>query len=272
MKKLKYIAILLVTLIVASCEDVVDVKLDTAPPKLVIDASINWFKGTSGSVQKIKLSTTTGFYDTEIPAVSGAVVQIKNSANTIFSFVETPNTGEYTCSNFTPVIGETYELTVVTNGETYTAVEKMMGVPNIDRIEQKDDAGFSGDEIEVKFYFKDNANEANNYMTTFETDIVVYPYYSVFDDEFFQGNESYGSYTHQDLAPGNEMKMALYGISKDYLNYMNILLSASQDQYGPWSTTPTNVRGNFINHTDSKNFALGYFRLSEVDKRDYTIQ
>ncbi|MFD0778445.1 hypothetical protein ACFQZF_08170 [Flavobacterium myungsuense] len=35
-----------------SCEDVVNVDLNAAPPKLVIDASINWEKGTSGNLQK----------------------------------------------------------------------------------------------------------------------------------------------------------------------------------------------------------------------------
>jgi hypothetical protein len=39
-------------------------------------------KGTSGNVQRIKLSTT-GFYDSSIPVVSGAIVTMKNSANLI---------------------------------------------------------------------------------------------------------------------------------------------------------------------------------------------
>jgi hypothetical protein len=34
-------------------------------------------KGTSGNVQRIKLSTTTGFYDSSIPVVSGAIVTMK---------------------------------------------------------------------------------------------------------------------------------------------------------------------------------------------------
>ncbi|MES2746834.1 MAG: DUF4249 domain-containing protein [Bacteroidota bacterium] len=273
MKNTIYFMLMLVSFFATtSCEDVVDVELDTAPAKLVIDASIDWTKGTDGSIQKIKLSTTTGFYDTQIPTVSGATIWITNSANTIFNFVEIPNTGEYICANFTPTIGETYVLTVINSGQTYTATEKMMAAPSIGTIEQKDDAGFSGDEIEVKFYFQDNGAENNNYMTAFETNITIYPYYSVFDDEFFQGNQNYGSYTHEDLVFGTQMKLSLYGISKSYLTYMNILLDVSQGQGGPWSTTPTNVRGNIINQTDAGNFALGYFRLSEVDKRDYTVQ
>ena len=53
--------------------------------KLVIDASIKWQKGTIGNDQTIKLSTTTGFYDSVIPTVSGATVFVTNSSNTVFN-------------------------------------------------------------------------------------------------------------------------------------------------------------------------------------------
>lgn len=272
MKYILYVTALLATLLLGSCEDVVSVDLNTAAPKLVIDASIDWVKGTDGHVQKIKLSTSTGFYSTEIPTLSGATVQIKNSANTVFEFVELPNTGEYVCSNFQPVLGETYELTVVCAGQTYIATEKMMEVPSITTIEQETEAGLSGDQIKVKFYFQDNGGATNSYMNAVETNHIVYPYYSVFDDEFFQGNEIFGSYSHEDLATGDQMTISLYGISKSFQNYMNVLLNASHGMGGPWSTTPSNVRGNLINQTDAQNFALGYFRLSEVDKRTYSVQ
>ena len=272
MKYILYVTALLATLLLGSCEEVVSVDLNTAAPKLVIDASINWVKGTDGHIQKIKLSTTTGFYSSEIPTVSGATVQIKNSTSTVFDFVETPNTGEYVCTNFSPVLGETYELTVVCAGQTYTATEKMTGVPTITTIEQDIETGLSGDQIKVKFYFHDNGDEVNNYMTSVETTGIVYPYYSVFDDEFFQGNLIFGSYSHEDLSPGDQMTISLYGISKSFQNYMNVLLNASHGMGGPWSTTPSNVRGNLINQTDAKNFALGYFRLSEVDKKNYSVQ
>jgi hypothetical protein len=53
---------------------------------------------------------------------------------------------------------------------------------------------------------------------------------------------------------------------------MSLLLEISEGGGGPWSAPPTNVRGNLVNQTDAGNFALGYFRLSEVDKMDYIVQ
>ena len=88
MKKIQLFFVIIVSVLLNSCEEVIPVNLNTAPPKLVIEAAINWQKGTLGNAQTIKLSTTTGYYNTVIPVVSGATVSIKNSINTVFNFVE----------------------------------------------------------------------------------------------------------------------------------------------------------------------------------------
>ena len=61
MKKLSLLFILII--ITISCEDVIDVNLNNAEPRLVIDASINWFKGTTGNEQSIKLTLTAPYFD-----------------------------------------------------------------------------------------------------------------------------------------------------------------------------------------------------------------
>ena len=54
---------------------------------------------------------------------------------------------------------------------------------------------------------------------------------------------------------------------------MFILLQQIEEQGGgPFETQPATVRGNIINQTNPDNFALGYFRLSEVDEFIYTIE
>ena len=134
MKKLALYIVLFLAIISSSCEDVIAVDLNTAPPKLVVTAAINWKKGTSGKQQKVTLTTTTGFYSTEIPRVSQATVTIKNSNNVVFNFVESAVKGEYICNNFIPVLDETYTLTVISKGATYTATETLKPVPPITEI------------------------------------------------------------------------------------------------------------------------------------------
>lgn len=254
-------------------EDVIDVDLDTAPPRLVIDASIDWVKNTPGNVQKIVLSETTGYYSDEFPSVSGAVVRVSNTANSVFTFSETPGTGEYICSDFEPVIGETYTLTVVLNGETYTASETLIGTPKIeDTIDQNDKGGMAGDEIEITYYYKDNGFEYNYYLYCVVMRHVAFPQYSVENNEKNQAGLTPVFYSHEDLESGDVLNIKLYGISKRYYTYFNKILLASGNDDRPFPTTPAAVRGNIVNLTNGENFAYGYFRLSEVDMKDYTVR
>lgn len=275
MKKVfQYISLIIITSFALSCEKVVEVDLETAPPKLVVDASIQWIKGTSGSEQKIKLTTTTAYYNTVVPVVSGATVFITNSTNTVFNFLENGSTGEYLCNDFQPVIGETYTLTVAYNGQTFTATETLTAVPDIeDTIEQNNEGGFTGDEIEIKFFYQDNGAEDNFYMIGFKPNGKPFPDYDVLEDRFFQGNQMFGLYSNEDLKAGDLINIKLYGISQQYYNYMNVLLAVAGSNGGsPFQSPPATVRGNVVNQADENNFALGYFNLSQVDTADYTIQ
>lgn len=274
MKSIKYIILLTIGLLLSSCEEVVDVDLNTAAPKLVIDASINWIKGTDGSQQKIKLTTTGSYYENTVPAVSGATVFITNSENIVFNFVETPDTGEYVCTNFEPVIGENYTLTVEYDGQTYKASDTLYAAPDIQNIIQDNEGGFLNDNIEVRFFFMDNGNEDNFYLVRFDTDVLPYPDYDALKDEFFQGNLMFDFIDHEDFKAGDVVGLKLYGISERYYNYMSILISMVEGGAGsgPFQTPPVNARGNIINQTNEDNFALGYFRLGEVSSVNYTIQ
>ena len=274
MKNFKYIALLFVAAFFASCEEVIDVDLNTAAPRLVIDASINWIKGTDGSQQTIRLTTTTGYYQSEVPVVSGATVFVTNSTGTVFNFTEELGTGNYNCTDFLPQIGETYVLTVLHDGQTYTATDKLYATPDITYTVQDDEGGFLNEDIEVRFFYQDNGAEDNWYMYRFDTEVMPYPDYDAIDDQFFQGNEMFGIFSHEDLDHGDVLGIRLYGISQRYYNYMEQLIEIAEGGAGsgPFQTVPANVRGNIVNQTTESKYALGYFRLGEVDTLDYTIQ
>jgi hypothetical protein len=269
----KYISLIIVTLFFLSCEEVIDVDLNTAPPRLVIDAAINWQKGTIGNEQKIILSTTTAFFSNVIPKISGATVAVKSNGNLNFIFVEIPNTGEYKCANFKPILGETYTLTVLYKGETYTAVETMQSVSSIEVIAQKDTGGFSGKDYEIEVTFKDPLAQ-NFYMVKFFPDISSAPSYSILRDEFTNGNLKSWQYSDEDLKQGSKIDITHYGVSQSYYNYMNKIISISSSSGGgsPFQTPPATVRGNIVNQNNVNNYALGFFSLCEVDVKNYVIQ
>lgn len=273
MKIFKRILILTIGVFLISCEDVIDVDLGTAEPRLVIDASIDWIKGTSGTDQKIILSTTTGYYNEEFPNVSGANITITNESGTVFKFIETTGTGEYICNNFEPSIGGTYTLTIELDGETYISTEKLIAAPVIDgTIEQNDTGGFGSDEVEITYYYQDDDKQHNFYLYRFMDNNVAFPQYAIEDDENSQGNLTPVYYSNKDLKPGDLVNFRLYGISERYHDYFKKILIASGNDDGPFQSTPTPVRGNILNQTNSENYTFGYFRLSEVDSKEYIIQ
>lgn len=272
--KYKIPLLFLFAVLLSSCEEVVHVDLQTAAPKLVIDAQIQWQKGTAGNEQKIKLSTTTGYYNPNIPTVSGANVFVTSSDNVVFNFTEeVANSGLYLCHNFVPEIDKTYVLTVELNGQIYTATESLKSVSPISHIEQTDEGGFGGDEIEIKTYYNDPDLVDNYYMFRYKANSLAIPYYGVDEDEFFQGNEFFGYFSNENLKSGDNVDITIYGISKRYYEYMNkLILIAQGSGGGPFGTPSATVRGNVVNQTNTANYPLGYFSLTETDYRNYIIQ
>ncbi len=125
--KLKYkmmrylkISILICLGILTSCEEVIEVDVPTSAPRLVIEASLDWEKGTSGADQTIKLSLSTPFYEIAISPVSGASVIVVDQSNGNTYFFNDQEDGRYTISNFEPFLGHTYTLEVIYDNEIGT--------------------------------------------------------------------------------------------------------------------------------------------------------
>ena len=271
MKNIKYILLLVVAVLSVGCEDVVDVDLNEAAPRLVIDASINWEKGTSGNEQTIRLTTTAGYFQTGVPTVSNAVVFITDENGTVFQFVENPGTGNYVCNDFIPVIDRNYVLTVIHEDETYTASETLKSVPIIDMITQRNDGGFAGEDIEVKTFFTDDGTTEDYYLIKYQPSYAVIPEFDISSDEFFQGNQFSDFFSSEDLSSGDTLGISLRGISKQYYNYMAVLGNIIGGG-GPFQAPPANLKGNVVNQTNFNNYAFGYFSVSEMDSREYIVE
>jgi len=258
-------------LLLSSCEDTVNLDLETGETKIVVDAEIIWQKGTTGNEQTIKISKTAPYYNNTTPKVSGAQVRIENKNGDVFTFNET-QPGSYVCTNFVPVINMDYTLFVTAEGQSFTAVEKLTSVTPIDKVEQAIVPDFGGEDvIELTFYYKDPADEVNYYLTDYKSSFLLFPEYELTSDELFNGNEISTRFSDEDkMKPGNTVEITHRGVSKNFYNYMNLILEV----YGgsPFSIPPGNIRGNIINSNDSNNFAFGYFRLCEADKVAYVVK
>ena len=79
-KYINHLAIILISITYLSCQDVSDVDVPEEPPRLVIESSIDWEKGTTGSEQIIKLSTSTPYFEIfSNTMVTGASVKVTTS-------------------------------------------------------------------------------------------------------------------------------------------------------------------------------------------------
>jgi len=271
--KHKIIHCILLICLCYTCEDVIEVDLNEAKPRLVIEASVNWFKSTTGNVQSIKLSLSAPFFQSDIPPANRATVVISDSNNNTFNFIESGSTGVYVNNNFVPVIDQTYFLEINYNNETYKASEILKSVASIDYIEQNNEGGFTGEDIELKAFYTDPSSIENYYLFEFTSSIPVIPTLEVFDDQFTDGNQIFGFYTEEDLESGDVVKIRNYGVTERFYEFMFILLQqGSESGGGPFETQPATVRGNCINVTNPDNYPFGYFRLSEVDEVIYTVE
>jgi len=274
----KYLLII-ITILFFSCEDVVDIDVPNSESRLVVEANIEWEKGTLGNEQEIKLSLSTPYFSEQqvVPATGAIVLVRKIEDNTIFNFVESAP-GSYITNTFVPELNKEYELELVYQGELYRAREFFKSVSDINLIDQTTAGGFNDELIEVNIYFDDPVSEENYYLTRFYEAGDVLPYYFALDDEFTNGNEMTMFYEKEDgdsendeLNPGDIVDIELAGITERYYNYINLILEQADSQ-GPFGVTPSPVVGNCINETNSNNVPFGYFRLSEVVKTSYTVQ
>lgn len=277
--KIQFITIICFGISLHSCTDVIDVDLIEGTSKLVIEASIDWEKGTQGNQQTIKLSMSGPYFERSTNPVTGATVIVTNTqTKDVFNFTDQEN-GQYTVSDFLPIIDDTYVLNIQLNGETYTATETFMSVPEFSRIEQSLEGGFDDEALEVTFYFNDPEGISNYYLSSFQAESDLLPRFFDFSDEFTDGNELFNFYEKEDedsddepFVSGDKVRIHLYGISEQYFNYMQLLLEQYNSGGDPYSAIPAQLKGNCINSTNPSNTVFGYFRLTEFVEDTFVFE
>ncbi len=276
-----YFKLIILLFVFTSCEDVIDVNVQESPARLVIEASLDWEKGTSGNNQTIKLSKSTPYFDTttNVSVTNASVKVTNNDTAEEFVFMHQSN-GVYSTSQFVPIINNTYTLEVVYEGEVYTANETLTSVTDITNITQSVEDGFDDEALEFNVIFTDPEDEENYYLFKVQRRGDLLPELEDGDDEFVNGNEITWWFEKEEdkdtdkieaYKPGDIVDISFFGISEAYFNYMRILIEQSEGT-SLFSSTPVPLKGNCINTTTPENFAYGYFRVTQVVKTSYTFQ
>lgn len=278
---IKYIALGLMLFPFSSCEDVIDLEVPTGKIRLVIEASLDWQKGTSGNNQTIKLSKSIPYFETSTNnLVTNASVKVTNiDTNETFVFTN-ENDGTYTTSSFVPILNNHYRLEINYDGEIYQAEETLIPVVDIKKITQSLEGGFDDELLDVNVFFDDPSETDDYYLIRYYEAGDLFPYLDALSDEFFQGEEMHDFLEKADdedtsedpFEPGDTVEISLFGISENYYNYIRLLIEQYFSGGDPFESTAAEIKGNCINKTNPENYAFGYFRVTQVNKTTFTFQ
>ena len=256
MKNFKYyISIVFLLLSFSSCTKVVDLKLSDASGKLVIEGNV-----TNGSEPQVfTISTNVPFTNTNTyPPVTGATVTVTDQSGNSYPFTEGPS-GTYTNNQLTGVPGNTYTMTVLIKGVTYTATSTMPQAVSLDSLSAKNEAISTGSnpKKQITVYYHDPAGIANQYRFVEYVNGVQVKDVFVTNDQFndglatnmvLRGNDNDDDAIHA----GDDVTVEMQCIDNPIYLYWNTL--AQQSQIGPGgSVTPSDPPTNITP------VSLGYF-------------
>ncbi|NNF23065.1 MAG: DUF4249 domain-containing protein [Saprospiraceae bacterium] len=277
----------------SSCEDPIDVTLESGPTQFVVDA---WITNES-KPQTIKLTYSQDYLDSAIASgVAGASVEIQSDNGNIFLFSENadgnyiwiPGPGESIGD-----IGDNYTLNIDINGEKITAQSSMNRVPVIDSIFQefRDDEVFLDDGIYCQFFSRDFIGKGDTYwIKTFKNDTFLNRPFELniaYDAAFDSGSEvdglifitpirEFANPTDDDgipepWMPGEKIRVEIHSMTNASFDYMETLrdqlLNGSN---GIFAEPLANANGN-IETTGDIN-VLGQFNVAAVSSIEEMIR
>lgn len=259
-KNLYMFMVLFVGLLSTGCEDLIEIDLNSADPRIVIEADLD----NLDDWQVIYVSRTVPFDDDrqrEIVTdanVDVQAVQGNNSRTYPFRYSEMHEA--YINTSF-QVNGQTqYTLHVMIDGELYQSTESMAPYVEVDSMGIMKERIFEDDYYFATFKFQDPAETSNYYKYNVSVDGGLMKFYAVFNDKFNDGlyiTHQIGS-TDNDIALGSRVIVKRQLISPSVYRYWNEIQSIN-----PGSAAPANPTSNISNG------ALGYFSISNV--QEYTF-
>lgn len=258
----------------SSCEDVIDVNLDKGETLLVVDGWIT----TKPAPYTIRLTNTAPYFtNAPAPKVSGATVVITDSEGVTDTLKES-EPGVYVTRKIQGKVGNSYVLTVKTNGEEYTAQTQIKRVPPIDSLTakfQKESPFFETDGYYVYYNGPEPEGVGDYYrFKIFQNDTLLdKPENLLFaEDKLVDGNYI-GELQMNDVGfrKGDKIRGETWTITEDaYQYYVELELQISNG--GLFSNPPANVRTNVRNKNPKGRKAVGWFGGAGVSSREITIQ
>ncbi len=281
------------SILLFSCEEIVELKVPTSNQFIVVDATITNLPGT----QVIRLYKSQNYFDNSAPeTLNDAKVVVKDNEGNVYEFKESLfNRGVYewkVSNKILGKIGNTYQLSIDWNGEHLEATSKLNRVPPIDSIRYKKSTanlrqsgeGKPSEGFEAHFYATDPKGEGDCYRVKAYKNGVVFNSPNnltvMYDSNFQKGSQADGLMfilpVRSSISPelylnGDSLKVELYSISEAQFDFY---FQARQEinNAGLFSRPAANIPTNLINKNKNSVWqGAGWFGTSAIQSKSILI-
>lgn len=251
----RIILTLLPCFVFPGCQKVINVDLNEAAPRIVIEGRINDRRGP----YSVTITRSGSYFNQPVLlSVSGAEVVITDNVITIDTLREAAP-GIYFTSKIRGLPGRTYTLKVISDDQEYTGTSTMLSHVNIDSLKlvksESQRFDFTPDSendirMEIHCFFKDPLEKNFYRIRVYKNDSINTQSYRLYDDQYTNGRNEELRVARAEA--GSTYRIELLSIDKQTYGYYRTLedLLFVNPFFG---STPANPDNNLSNG------ALGYF-------------
>lgn len=249
------------------CQKVINVDLNEASSRIVIEGLINDRRGP----YSVTITRSGSYFNQPVlPSVSGATVIITDNIVTIDTLREGAP-GKYITSKIRGLPGRTYTLKVISDDQEYTGTSTMFSHVNIDSLKlvksESQRFDFIPDSendihMEIHCFFKDPLEKNFYRIKVYKNDSINTQSYRLYDDQYTNGRDAELRVAYAEA--GSTYRIELLSIDKQTYGYyrtLNDLLYVNPF----FGSTPANPNNNLSNG------AMGYFGACAMSTKTIII-
>jgi hypothetical protein len=291
-KSIKLFYIIPFVLLLGSCQDVIQVKLDEGSKLYVIDAFINDLRKD----QYVRVTTNDSYFSNRQapPVTNASVILFDVNTNASYSFSYTTD-GRYVfpiyATDTIARLGHRYILQVTIDGTTYTSLNEQHRAAVIDSIasyynDGSDPFGGPKDTYSCLLFAKDKADNIPDYywVKTFRNDTLFngsadinicidgtggQVYNAPTDTILFTPSATFLGFKNYQYH--DRCKVEIHSISRE--TYFFFLQALQQiNNAGLFATTPENIKSNISSPSNATTRAIGWFSMSSAVTKEKLVE
>jgi hypothetical protein len=239
---------------------VINIDLNSPSPQLAVEANLT----DQDAPAIVILTESINLYEiAQVPPVTGAVVEINDSASGVREVLHETSAGVYRTSLLKGIPGHRYILKIATGGHDYRAVSEMplpVGFYKLEIVPELHTDGDTTIRYRVKYQIEDPPGYDNYYRVFVYNKGLEISSRRVTSDQFHEGRiiaDDFVIHESSGFSPGDTIRIELHSIDKyTYTFFRTLREGASGSSF--LSVSPSNPASNISGD------GLGYFSAASV--------